>query len=127
MLNAEEKRFFADTARGAAGLSRCARPSGAVLVKGKRILSYGYGRKIIKDKEWEVTAAADALFGARDLDISGAILFSSRFPSLEDFKMLVFLGVVAVYFFGDTDDAGAVVFANALADSCIPLELVKLE
>jgi hypothetical protein len=40
--------------------------------------------------------------------------------------MLVSLGIETVYFFGETDNAEAVVFANALADNSIPLEIKKL-
>ena len=130
MLTPETKRFFADIAKGASKLSGCAQKHGAVLIRGLDILSYGINRKVIKDSnnpDWEVSAILDALYGSRDKDISGAILFSTKFPSVEDMKMIAAVGISSIYFFGEVNDAGSVALVNAMADSHIPLELVKLQ
>ena len=130
MLTNEAKRFFADTARGASKLSGCPTKHGAILVGGFSILSYGINRRIIKDSDnpaWEVSAILDALFGARDRDLTGTILFSTKFPSLEDIRMIAAVRVSTVYFFGEVNDAGAVALANSMVDCSIPLELVKLQ
>lgn len=93
-------------------------------------MSYGFNRRIIKDSDnplWEVSAISDALYGARDRDITGAVLFSTKFPSLEDMRMVSAVGINSVYFFGEVNDTGSVALVNAMADNSIPLELVKLE
>ena len=93
-------------------------------------MSYGINRRIIKDSDnpaWEVSAILDALFGARDRDLTGTVLFSTKFPSIDDIKMIAAVGVITVYFFGDVNDAGAVALANAMTDCSISLELVKLQ
>jgi hypothetical protein len=67
------------------------------------------------------------LYGARDRDLKGSILFSTKFPSLDDTKMIASVGVSTVYFFGEVNDAGSVALVNAMADNHIPLELIRLQ
>jgi hypothetical protein len=42
-------------------------------------------------------------------------------------KMIAAVGISSIYFFGEVNDAGSVTLANAMVDSSISLELVKLE
>ena len=75
----------------------------------------------------EVSAVQDALYASRDVDLTGAVLFASYFPSLEDLKLIVATGVSTIYFFGEINDANSVSLINNLASSSIPLEIIKLE
>jgi len=127
MLTAEEKGFFASIAWGASKLSGCGTKEGAVLVQGRKILSYGYNRKIIPDKQWEMSATLDTLFGSKDVDITGTYLFLTRFPRIYDMKLILASGVASVYFFGEIDDSEAVQLANIASESSISLEIIKLE
>ena len=126
MLTTEEKRFFTGTAVGAGRLSKCSEQQGATLILGRRILSYGYNRKIIKNKAWEVSAISDTLFGARDQDITGAFLFSTYFPTIDDMKMIIVTGIIKVYFFGKVNNSDAVDLINNFNSSSNLLELIQL-
>lgn len=122
MLRTPEKRFFATIALGAKELSCCNKKSGAVLIQGRRILSYGYSRKVIKNEDWEISAIYDTLFGARDQDIRDSILFSTEFPNLEEMELIVASGIGILYFFGKADKIDAINLANKTS-----IEIIKLK
>jgi deoxycytidylate deaminase len=77
--------------------------------------------------EWEVSAILDALYGSRENNLEGTSLFSTIFPSLEDMKMILSVGISSVYFFGNVTDVTSVELVNASADNSIPLELIQLQ
>ncbi len=100
---------------------------GAVLVRGKFILGYGLNRKVVKSKDYEISAIYDAIFSARDQDLSEAVIFSTYFPSLDDMKLLISCGITSVYFFGKIDDPHAVELANKTAQEGLTLQLTQLK
>jgi hypothetical protein len=126
-ISQEEKKFFADNAWGASKLSTCTIRRGASLIRGNRIISTGYNRLIIKDKKWEISAIYDAVFSARDLDLTGTSLFSTHFPNTNDVILLISVGVSTLYFFGGTNDHSAVELINNLTGASILLEIIHLE
>lgn len=127
MLTKTEKRFFADTAWGASVLSICKPRRGAALINGRQIQSYGFNKKIIKGKKWEISAIYDVIFGAKNIDMSGFILFSTYFPSLDDMVLIVAVGISSVYFFGEISDVSTIEFTNNLKEGSISLEIIHLE
>lgn len=46
------------------------------------------------------------------------VLICSKFPSLEDFKVLYATDVREVHFMGDLDDPDAVAFLNRISKTC---------
>lgn len=76
---------------------------------------------------WTISGVYDTLFGARDLDLSGSVLFCTQFPTLEEMKLIVSAGIESVYFFGQVSDPETAKFANSLTKASIPLELIRLE
>lgn len=127
MLGPLEKSFFMHTAMGARELSSFEPKRGAVLTKDKQLLSYGFNRRIIKNEGWEMSAVYDAIFGARSQDLSGAILFSTYFPSVDDFKLITSVGILSLNFTGIVEDVDSVRFLNAINSNSIPLEIIHLE
>lgn len=127
MLTKEEKQFFFDTAKRARKLSNCNESNGAILIQGKRILAHGYNRRIIKDKDWEISAIYDAIFGARDIDISGSTIFSSYFPTIDDMKLILVTGISTVYFSGEISNNSTIELINCLPEAGISLELIQLK
>jgi deoxycytidylate deaminase len=127
MLTETEKSVFAGLTLGNKELSGCPIKQGAVLVQNHRILSHGYNRRIIKDKEWEVSAIYDTLFGARNLDLTGSSIFSTYFPSLDELKLIIAAGIISLYFFGEVQNIESVKLLNALPEASIPLEIVRLQ
>ena len=127
MLTDPEKTIFAGLALSIRELSGCPDKQGAVLVQHHRVLAHGHNRRIIKDKEWEVSAIYDALYGARSLDIAGAILYSTYYPTLDEFKMIIATGIITLYFFGEPQNADTIKLLNALPAASIPLEIVRLQ
>jgi deoxycytidylate deaminase len=127
VFSPEEKRFFAAICLNAKSLSSCKEPKGAALIQGRKILSYGYNKTIIKDKPWEMSAIFDAIFGTISADISGSVLFSSYFPDINDLKLICSSGVSVLYFFGKITDTDSVEFLNSTKDSPISLEVLQLE
>jgi len=95
-------------------------------VDGRQIQSYGFNKKVIKNKKWEVSAIHDAVFGAKDADMSNFILFSTYFPYLDEMILVVSVGIKSVYFFGKVTDVKTVEFVNSLKDDSIPLEMIQL-
>jgi deoxycytidylate deaminase len=128
MLTDEEKRFFADTARGASNLSSCPVKRGAVLTRGHKILSTGHNRRIIPEKEWETSAVFDAIFSARDVDLTGSFIFTTHFPDIEDTKLIITTGITYIYFFGSIPTLGdpVVELLNSLNSESILLEICQL-
>lgn len=90
-----------------------------------RILSYGYERTIVG--EYTISAVYDALFGARDYDMRGAILFSTRFPTLDEMKLIVSAGLKAIYFMGEVNNPEVVRFSNSFSTNNIEIDMIKLE
>jgi deoxycytidylate deaminase len=126
-ITKEEKKFFADTAWGASRLSKCNLKRGAILINGRQIESYGFSKKIIRNKEWEISAIYDAIFGAKGSNMSGFFLFSTHFPSLNDMLLVVSVGISAVYFFGEITDVEVVRFSNSLSEDSISLDMIQLK
>jgi len=127
MLTINEKKFFIGIAIGAGKLSECSNQQGAILIQGKKILSYGLNRDIIKGGKWNLSAIFDALFGSKEQDLTGAEIFSSYFPSLEDLMLSVSVGISSIYFLGKIKDQKSVEFLNSLEENHIPLKIIHLE
>jgi len=129
MLTENEKYFFAVTARAVQQLSTCTEHRGAVLVRGNKILSTGYNRKIIFGKDWEASAIFDVIFSARDVDMTGAVIFCSHFPDLEDIKLIIISGINHIYFFGEYPGLGdpVVDLLNSLNSNSILLQISQLQ
>lgn len=127
MLTDEEKRFFCNTALGAKNLSRSKTPQGALVVKGRQIQSFGYSRQVVTKRDYEISAIYDAIFGARDVNLAGAVVFSTYFPSLNDTILIVSMGIPRIYFTGNIEDKSAIDLINHLKDDSIPLEIIKQE
>ncbi len=127
MFTKSEKGFFANTARGASRLSTCPIQRGAALIDGGQIQSAGHNRRIVKDKEWEISAIYDVIFSCCNKDLTGYALFSTCFPSLDDMKLIVSVGITYIYFFGKSDDLEAIELLNNLPKNRIPLEIIHLE
>jgi hypothetical protein len=128
MFTLEERRFFAATARGASNLSSCPIKQGAVLVRGHKILSTGHNRRIIPSSDkWESSAIFDAVFSARDVDLTGSALFTTYYPNVEDMKLLITAGIVILSFFGEVNDISSRDLSNSLAPASIPLEIIQLQ
>lgn len=126
MLGAQEKSFFIYTAIGARELSGCDIKQGAVLIQDRKLLAYGFNKKIIKEEKWEISAIYDAIFGSRTESLIDATLFCTFFPSVDDIKLMVSVGIASLYLIGETGDAEAVYFINKLNAGGIPLEIILL-
>jgi len=127
MLTKNEKGFFADTAWGASRLSTCSERRGAVLVSGRSLQATGHNRKILKDKDWEISAIYDVIFSCRHINLTGFILFSTCFPSFNDMKLIISVGISTIYFCGNVDDIEAVELTNGLPKNNISLEIINLK
>jgi len=127
MLTKGEKSFFLRTARGAGELSGSNIKGGAVLVKGKKLLSTGCNKIIVKGHKWEMSAIFDAIFSARDVDLTDTAIFSTYFPDINDIKLIIATGVSKVYFYGKIDNPETVELMNSLVTNLIPLEIFQLE
>ena len=124
MLTIDEKRFFINTAKLSSGRSSCNIKSGAVLTRGTRLLSTGYGRKLLKD--FEISAIYDAIFQARDNDLTEGTLFSTYFPDKDDLKLIIATGISEIYFFGAVNPETTILINN-LTKEGIPLRLIQLK
>ena len=114
-------------AAGAARLSQCGIKEGAVLVQGRKIMSYGYNRDIIPEKEWSLSAVTDALLGSKENDLSGCYIFCTYFPRVQDLTLLIGTGIKTLYFLGDITDQEAVRFMREVNSDHKCLEIVRLE
>ena len=126
MLSTEEKTFFLRIAMGARDFSNSNIKRGAILIRGRQILSYGFSKRIIKNKEWEMSAAYDAIFGARIEDLKKTLIFLTYFSTVDDLKLIVATGISAIYFHGKIEDTESVKFMNDITKASIPLEIVQL-
>lgn len=97
-----------------------------MLVRDRRILSYGFRKKLIADKPWEISAVYDALFGARIDDLSGSYLFTTAFPDQQDMILIVSVGIASLHYLGKIEDMAAVQIANSLAEAKVPMEVVHM-
>ena len=127
MFTKNEKSFFADVTWGASRLSACDPKKGAVLINGHQIQSYGFNKSIIKNREWEISAIYDTLFGSTNINMSNFVLFTTCFPCLNEMVLIISVGISTIYFFGEITDVNSVKFVNSLKDAHIPLEIIKLE
>lgn len=59
--------------------------------------------------------------------MSGALLFSTYFPHLDELKLVFSAGISTVYFFGEVNDPESAKFLNTMTREGSPLEMVKLE
>jgi len=59
--------------------------------------------------------------------MTDSILFSTCFPTFDDMKLIVSVGVISVYFFGEIDDIKAVELSNNLPKNLMSLEIIHLE
>jgi len=57
----------------------------------------------------------------------GASLFLTRFPCIEDMKLIIASGISEVYFFGPIDDKESVQLLNCYPEGFKPLEIIRLE
>jgi deoxycytidylate deaminase len=87
-------------------------------------LSYGFNRRL---SEWEISAIYDAIFSARDMDLTGTAIFSTYFPTLDDMKLIVATGISSIYYFGEITDMDAVRLINNLNEKSMSLEIIKLQ
>jgi deoxycytidylate deaminase len=126
MLEDKEKGFYTETAIGASKLSGCLPRQGALLIQDRRILAHGYNKKIITGEEWEMSAIYDAVFASRNEKLEGTTLFTTYFPTIEDLKLIVAVGITSLYFMGNINDAKAVKLLNNLKSESIPLEITQL-
>lgn len=127
MLGSSEKSFFLHTALGAMELSGCTIKQGAVLIQDRKLLAYGFNKKVVKKEKWEVSAIYDAIFGARTELLNDTVLFSTYFPSVDDIKLMVSVGVSTLYFMGSVEDPGAIHFINKLNEDLIPIQIIQLQ
>ena len=128
MLSPEEKAFFIRTALGASLLSGCDIKQGALLVRDRKILSYGFNRKIDANGRWPINAVYDAIFGASSDQLQGSTLFCTYFPTLDEFKMLVAIGVSSINFSAEITkaDSETIHFINDIANT-YPFEIIQLQ
>ena len=129
VLEPKEKRFYASVALGVSALSNCPIGKGAAIVHGGSLISCGYGRLIVPGGRWEVSAVQDAIFKARDINLEGSFLFMTGFPSEEDIKITVAVGLTTIYFLGDVNDRESAELLNALSSQDGPpvLEIIQLK
>jgi len=74
-----------------------------------------------------VSAIYDAIFSARDIDLTGSMIFSTYFPSLDEMKLILAVGISDLYFTGKIDHPDTVYLLNSLENSPNRLETHKLE
>jgi deoxycytidylate deaminase len=127
MLTTEEKTFFRATAGGAANLSACPIKRGTVIARDHRILATGFNRRLIKTKDWEISAIYDAIFTAREADLSKSAIFSTYFPTMDDVKLMVATGVSTIYFSGEINDKNTVEMLNSLIEGGLGIEIIQFE
>jgi deoxycytidylate deaminase len=117
------------TAVGARELSGCPIGQGAVIVRDRSLLAYGFNRKITPKGSWEISANYDAIFGARVENLDGSFLFCTYFPTVDDIILIVSVGCIEINFMGSItkDNSEAVRLLNQLSEESIPLEIVNLQ
>jgi len=74
-----------------------------------------------------MSAIFDAIFSARDVDLTDTAIFSTYFPDINDIKLIIATGVSKVYFYGKIDNPETVELMNSLVTNLIPLEIFQLE
>ena len=129
MLRPEEKAFFMHIALGARELSGCSVGQGAVIVRDRRLLAYGFNKKVTMKGAWEISAIYDAIFGSRTDNLEGTCLFCTYFPSVNDIILIASIGGISINFFDSITEANseAVRLLNELNAESIPLEIVQLQ
>jgi deoxycytidylate deaminase len=130
MLKPEEKSFFIHVALGARDLSNCSTRTGAVIVRGRKLLGYGYNRKVTTKDDWEMTSIYDAIFGARSEDLDGTGVFCTYFPTIADIMLMVSVGVSSIHFLGTIkpeENSESIQLLNQLNSEHNPLEIIQLK
>ena len=126
MLSPKEKEFFASATWGAASLSSCGRKHGAVLVgREYGTLSFGFNRTLTIDLE--SSAIQELLLSGVP---KGSTIFSTKFPSHDDMKLLLAANLLKIYFFGEVNDMDSVKLVNdwnLVVNSEDVLEMIQLE
>ena len=69
----------------------------------------------------------DAIFSARDVDLTGSALFTTYYPNVEDMKLLITAGITSLSFFGEVDDISSRDLLNSLTSTSIFLEIIQLQ
>jgi hypothetical protein len=88
----------------------------------------GFNRRIVPSIEsYQISAIFDAIFAARDIDLSGTAIFSTNFPEVEDIKLIVATGIKTLYFYGKIDNAESTNLLNNLDKNINPLEVWMLD
>jgi len=55
-------------------------------------------------------------------------LFSTYFPTIDDLKTIVSVGITSIYYLGEAEDKAEIKhFLNKLSEKSIPLEIIHLE
>jgi deoxycytidylate deaminase len=73
-----------------------------------------------------VSAVYDAIFSARDVNLSEAVIFTSYFPSTNDLILIISTGITSIYYQGEMDLSSRD-FIDSLPEASIPLEIIQLK
>ena len=137
-MDARERNFYARQVLELRGMSECSSPRSAIVVRSKwGIISTAYSSYILPvSKKYERSPVATAVL-AFFQDIGqpvvhpreAPVLFSSYFPSYEDFMLLMYTRIRTVYYMGDIENPKTVQFLNdhTAGDRSDGFEIVKLE
>ncbi len=121
---------FARHVLSAQQLSECEDPRAAVVVRGERVIGTGISKSLIPNQAHQSSAIAKAVLehqsqGGRKVkyyedwasfsyqDDHPPRLFSTYFPSYDEFLLLFLTPIREVYYFGDVTDEKAVKLLNA--------------
>ena len=82
----------------------------------------------MKKGSWEISAIYDAIFGARSENLNGTTLFCNYFPSIDDLKLIVSVGIISINIPGAIIDIDPEVIKllNEINAEEIALEIVQL-
>ena len=83
---------------------------------------------LLDEGDWCISAIKLALLQHDNIQTEKATVFSTYFPSLEEIKLLVYFGIVSIYYLGGIPtDPETVLFLNQLNKESISLEIIHLE
>jgi len=118
-------------------VSKCSNPRTAIITRGELLISSGWNREAVPGLQIPpifiaihgYSLSAYKLYGGMNEETLNPTLFSSYFPSLNEFLLLMTTDIRSVYYMGDLEDEKAVRFLNDLTrirpdDS---FEIIKLE
>jgi len=127
-LESGEKIFFIKSAIGAGELSECEPGHGATIARHKQILSFGFNKKIVENEQWEISAIQAVILNCKEAHLEDTSLFSTYFPTIDDLKTIVSVGITSIYYLGEAEDKAEIKhFLNKLSEKSIPLEIIHLE